>query len=124
MSEEQLLKLAKSLDCVYHPSVYTDRNIFLREAWRYEMTDTDAPLLINGTVYNEMKGAMGDISTAALYNVLDALFPNSFQANNSGGDPEKIIDLTYEQLVQTHQNYYHPSNSLMILYGDWIIANS
>ncbi|NLN65895.1 MAG: peptidase M16 [Clostridiaceae bacterium] len=119
MSEEQLLKLAEVyLDCVYHPSVYTDRNIFLREAWRYEMTDTDAPLLINGTVYNEMKGAMGDISTAALYNVLDALFPNSFQANNSGGDPEKIIDLTYEQLVQTHQNYYHPSNSLMILYGD------
>ncbi len=119
MSEEQLLKLSEVyLDCVYNPSVYSDKNIFLREAWRYEMADADAPLLINGTVYNEMKGSLGNISTAARYNVSDALFPNSIQSNISGGDPEKIKDLTYEQLVQTHQNYYHPSNSMMILYGN------
>lgn len=119
MSEEQLLKLAEVyLDCVYYPSVYTDKTIFLREAWRYEMADKDAPLIINGTVYNEMKGSLGNLSTAALYNVLDALYPNSIQANISGGDPQKIKDLTYEQLIQTHQTYYHPSNSLMILYGN------
>lgn len=119
MSEEQLLKLAEVyLDCVYYPSVYSDKNIFLREAWRYEMADANAPLMMNGTVYNEMKGSLGNITTAAYYNVLDALFPNSIQANISGGDPEKIKDLTYEQLIQTHQQYYHPSNSLMILYGN------
>lgn len=119
MSEDQLLKLTDVyLDCVYHPSVYTDKNIFLREAWRYEMEDADSPLVINGIVYNEMKGSLDNISTAAYYNVLDALFPNSIQANISGGDPDKIKDLTYEQLIKTHQTYYHPSNSLMILYGD------
>ena len=119
MSEAQLLKLAEVyLDCVYNPLVYTDENIFLREAWRFEMTDADAPLVINGTVYNEMKGALGDMSTAAFYNVLDALFPNSILANISGGDPNKIKYLTYERLLRTHQKYYHPSNSLMILYGD------
>lgn len=119
MSEDQLLKLADVyLDCVFHPLIYTDKNLFLREAWRYELSDADAPLVINGTVYNEMKGALGNISTAAYYNVLDALFPNSIQANISGGNPENVRDLTYEQLIQTHQNYYHPSNCLMILYGD------
>lgn len=119
MSEEQLLRLAEVyLDCVYYPLVYTDRNIFLREAWRYEMKNADSPLEISGTVYNEMKGSLGNISTAALYNVLDTLYPDSIQANVSGGDPDEIVNLTYDQLIKTHQTYYHPSNSLMILYGD------
>ena len=119
MSEEQLLKLTDVyMDCVYNPSVYNDKNIFLREAWRYEMADADSPLTISGTVYNEMKGALGNITSAANYNVMDALFPNSIQSNISGGDPEKIKDLTYEQIINTHKTYYHPSNSLMVLYGN------
>ncbi len=119
MSEEQLLKLAEVyLDCVYYPSIYTDKNIFQREAWRYEMADAAAPLEINGTVYNEMKGALGNLSSAAYYNVMKALYSNSIQTNISGGDPDYIKDLTYDQLIETHKNYYHPSNSLMILYGD------
>ncbi len=119
MSEEQLLKLTDVyMDCVYNPAVYTNKNIFLREAWRYEMQDADAPLGINGTVYNEMKGSLGNIATAAYYNVLKTLYPGSYQSNISGGDPEKMTDLTYEQLISTHEAYYHPSNSLMILYGD------
>ncbi|MHB8064655.1 MAG: insulinase family protein, partial [Ruminiclostridium sp.] len=119
MSEDQLLKLTDVyLDCVYHPSVYADKNIFSREAWRYEMSDANAPLSINGTVYNEMKGALGNISAAASENVLSALFTNSIQSNVSGGKPDDIKDLTYEQLKETHNTYYHPSNSLMILYGN------
>lgn len=119
MSEDQLLKLTDVyLDCVYHPSVYNDKNIFSREAWRYEMADANAPLSLTGTVYNEMKGALGNISAAAHYNVLEVLFPNSIQSNVSGGNPEDIKDLTYEQIIKTHKTYYHPSNSLMILYGN------
>jgi len=119
MSENQLLKLTDVyLDCVYHPSVYTDKKIFSREAWRYEMADAAAPLNITGTVYNEMKGALGNISAAAHYNVLEALFPNNIQSNVSGGKPEDIKNLTYDQLIKTHDSYYHPSNSLMILYGN------
>jgi Zn-dependent M16 (insulinase) family peptidase len=119
MSEEQLLKLTDVyLDCVYHPSVYTDRYIFNREAWRYELADRESDLNISGTVYNEMKGALGNITSAARYNVLKVLFPNSTQSTVSGGDPEKIKDLTYEQVLKTHDAYYQPSNSLMILYGN------
>jgi len=45
MSEEQLLKLTDVyLDCVYHPSVYNDKNIFSREAWRYEIFLKKIPL--------------------------------------------------------------------------------
>ncbi|ACL76776.1 insulinase family protein [Ruminiclostridium cellulolyticum] len=119
LSEDQLLKLAEVyLDCVYHPSVYNDKNIFKREAWRYEMTDSKADLNISGTVYNEMKGALGNITTAAAYNDLKTLFPNSTQSTISGGDPEKVKDLKYEDVIKTHQTYYHPSNSLMVLYGN------
>lgn len=119
MSEAQLLKLTDVyLDCVFHPSVYSDKNIFSREAWRYEMTNENAPLTITGIVYNEMKGALGNISTAARDNVNSALFPNSIQSNIEGGNPDDIKDLTYEQLIKTHDTYYHPSNSLMILYGN------
>jgi len=119
MSEEQLLKLTDVyMDCAYNPLIYTDKNIFLREAWRYEMADADSPLTISGIVYNEMKGSLGNISSAARNNVMDVLYPNSTQSNISGGDPEKIPDLTYEQIINTHKTYYHPSNSLMLLYGN------
>ncbi|WP_024831832.1 insulinase family protein [Ruminiclostridium josui] len=119
LSEDQLLKLAEVyLDCVYYPSVYNDKNIFKREAWRYEMADNKAELNISGTVYNEMKGALGNISTAAAYNDLKTLFPNSTQSTISGGDPDKVKDLTYEDVIKTHDTYYHPSNSLMVLYGN------
>lgn len=119
MSEEQLLKLTDVyLDCVYHPSVYTDKNIFKREAWRYEMADGKSDINISGTVYNEMKGALSSITVAANYNDMKALFPDSTQSTISGGDPDKIKDLTYEDVIKTHDTYYHPSNSLMVLYGN------
>jgi Zn-dependent M16 (insulinase) family peptidase len=119
MSEAQLLKFTDLyLDGVYNPLVTNDKNIFSREAWRYDMTDSDSPLTITGTVYNEMKGSLGNISTAAYYNVCNALFPNSVQSNISGGNPDNIKDLTYDQLIKTHNTYYQPSNSLMILYGN------
>lgn len=119
MSEDQLLRLADVyLDCVYNPMVYKEKNIFRREGWRYEIQDADGPLTINGTVYNEMKGNLSNITQAAYNNTLKTLFPGSPQSNISGGDPENIRNLTYDQLIETHRAYYHPSNSLMILYGD------
>jgi len=119
MSEDQLLKLADVyLDSVYNPLIYEEKNNFLRDGWRYEMEDADSPLTINGVVYNEMKGYFSNIYLTAFFNVLKTLFPDSPQSGTFGGDPEKIMDLTYEQLIETHKAYYHPSNSLMILYGD------
>jgi Zn-dependent M16 (insulinase) family peptidase len=36
----------------------------------------------------------------------------------SGGDPEAIPQLTYEEFNDYHKNYYHPVNSYIYLYGD------
>ena len=119
MSEAQLLKFTDMyMDCVFNPSVYEDKNIFAREAWRYEMADENAPLTITGTVYNEMKGSLGNINTSAYQNVLNTLFDGSYQANISGGDPKNIPDLSYDDLIKTHKNNYHPSNALIVLYGN------
>jgi len=118
MSEDQLLLITDYyLDSVFNPLLYTDELTFQRESWRYELTDADAPLNVNGTVYNEMKGAM-TIERAAYLNMLNALYPGSLAANNPGGIPEDILTMTYEDCVNFHQAYYHPSNVLIFLYGD------
>ncbi len=117
MSEDQLMKLADLyLDCVYNPLVYSDENIFKREAWRYELADEKSPLTVTGVVYNEMKAV--NINEAALRNVLKTLYPNSAQSYAAVGDPEVMTELTYDQLINYHKTYYHPSNSLMVLYGN------
>lgn len=119
MSEAQLLKFTDMyMDCVFNPYIYEDEKIFDREAWRYEKADKDTPISINGTVYSEMKGSVGNIQTSAFYNTLDALFPNSIVSNVSGGNPEDLLKLTYEQMIETHDTYYKPSNALITLYGD------
>jgi Zn-dependent M16 (insulinase) family peptidase len=46
------------------------------------------------------------------------LFPDNSYGVDSGGDPEKIPDLTFEQFSQFHQTCYHPSNARIFFYGD------
>lgn len=50
--------------------------------------------------------------------VLNTPFPDTSYANESGGDPEVIPELTYEQFLDFHRRYYHPSNSYIYLYGN------
>ena len=50
----------------------------------------------------------------------DHIFP---AINNSGGDPQKITDLTYEQLKTFHAEHYHPSNAKVFTYGDMPLAD-
>jgi Zn-dependent M16 (insulinase) family peptidase len=66
-------------------------------------------------VYNEMKGQMSDASYLFYTKFQDHLYP---AINNSGGDPQKITDLTWEQLRKFHADHYHPSNAKILTYGD------
>ncbi len=117
ISDEQLLKLADYyLDGVFNPLILTNKDIFEQEAWRYELESPDSELVLNGTVYSEMKGAISPY-TKAIYNSLKLLYPGSHNSAIFGGDPEIIPSLTYEDLVKYHSDYYRPSNSLVILYG-------
>ena len=106
------------LDAVFHPNIYKKEEIFKQEGWHYELEDKDAPVTINGVVYNEMKGAFSSPEGVLDRVVLKSLFPDTTYSNESGGDPEVIPELTYEQYLDFHRKFYHPCNSYIYLYGN------
>lgn len=106
------------MDAVLYPNIYEHEEIFRQEGWSYKLDDEDAKLEYNGVVYNEMKGAFSSPEGVLDRMVLNSLFPDTSYANESGGDPEVIPDLSYEQFLDFHRKYYHPSNSYIYLYGD------
>lgn len=105
------------LDAVFYPSIYTKPEILLQEGWHYEISSPDAPLTYSGVVFNEMKGALSDPDDQLENECLSAVFPDSVYSNESGGNPEFIPDLTYEQFIDFHKKYYSPANCYLYLYG-------
>lgn len=98
---------------------------FAQEGHRIEFEDTDNPdskLVYKGVVFNEMKGAMSSVPSTLWQTLCKYLYPNTTYHYNSGGDPEHIPDLSYEQLQSFYQTHYHPSNAIFMTYGD-ISAN-
>ena len=47
-----------------------------------------------------------------------AIFPDITYGYNSGGDPKVIPSLSYQELLDFHQQYYHPSRCLFFFYGN------
>lgn len=105
------------LDAVFHPNLYREEKIFRQEGWHFEAESADGPLTLNGVVYNEMKGAYSSVDGVMERAVNEVLFPGHPYAEESGGDPDFIPDLTYESYLDFHARYYHPSNSFIYLYG-------
>lgn len=104
------------IDAVFHPLI--TRQHLEQEGWHYELENADAPLIYKGVVFNEMKGAYSS-PDARLYRASQhTLFPDNAYANDSGGDPRVIPQLTYEQFTDFYRTYYHPSNALIYFYGD------
>ena len=106
------------MDAVFHPNIYKYQEIFKQEGWHYELESEDAPVTINGVVYNEMKGAFSSPDDVLSRQIMTSLFPDTTYANVSGGDPLHIPELTYEEYLDFHRRYYHPCNSYIYLYGD------
>lgn len=118
-SEDQLMKLTDIyLDSVYHPLIANDKRVFDREAWHYSLDDKDAPLSISGIVYNEMKTNYSSEDKTSLVNAKRTLLKDTNQRYNSGGVPDDIPTLSYDEFLKTYKKNYVPSNSFMILYGD------
>ncbi|KAK9416080.1 putative Metalloenzyme, LuxS/M16 peptidase-like protein [Seiridium unicorne] len=113
------------LDATLHPLL--KKTDFTQEGWRIgpenprvaekdgDAKPEDSKLVFKGVVYNEMKGQMSDAGYLFYIRFQDHIFP---AINNSGGDPQKITDLTYEQLKKFHADHYHPSNAKLLTYGD------
>ena len=110
------------LDAVFHPNIYKYEEIFKQEGWHYELESEDAPITYNGVVYNEMKGAFSSPESVLERSILNSLFPDNTYGNESGGDPVDIPNLTYQDYLDFHSKYYHPSNSYIYLYGDMDFA--
>lgn len=110
------------LDGVLHPSIYREPKIFLQEGWHYELFEEEGDLTINGVVYNEMKGAFSSPESVLDRFTRTVLFPDTTYCNESGGDPARIPDLTYEEFLNFHRQYYHPANSYIYLYGNMDMA--
>lgn len=106
------------MDAVFYPQIYTYEEIFMQEGWHYHILDEKDPLVYNGVVYNEMKGAFSDPQQILFRNILHSLYPDTAYGFESGGDPEYIPDLTYEEFKNFHSKFYHPSNSYIFLYGN------
>jgi Zn-dependent M16 (insulinase) family peptidase len=112
------------LDAVFHPRIYDKPEILMQEGWHYELNRLEDPITYRGVVYNEMKGAFSSPEQVLFRKVQEALFPDTPYGVESGGDPEVIPTLTYEQFVEFHRRYYHPSNSYIVLYGDMDIDDN
>lgn len=118
-NEQDLLNLmGVYLDAVFNPLLYRKQAVFEQEGWHYELEDAQAPLTYNGVVFNEMKGVMANAESVASYALMRALFPNSTYGHVSGGDPRAIPQLSYAAYKDAHTRHYHPSNALVVLYGN------
>lgn len=107
------------LDATFFPLL--DERDFAQEGHRLEFAapdDPDSELTFKGVVFNEMKGALSSPVQRLGLALQSRLFPTTTYHHNSGGDPEAIPDLTYEQLKAFHARHYHPSNAIFLTYGD------
>ncbi len=103
-------------DVVFHPLLL--KSTFEQEGWHYHLENLDDPINYMGVVFNEMKGAFSDPIRSLFHHTFGGLMPESTYAHESGGDPRRIPDLSYEQFVDFHRSHYHPSNSTFFFYGD------
>ena len=107
------------LDAVFFTRL--DELDFLQEGHRVEFKEADNPdseLEYKGVVFNEMKGAMSSAVSVLWQETSKYLYPTSTYHYNSGGEPQDIPDLTYQQLKDFHKKHYHPSNAVFMTFGD------
>ncbi len=114
--------LQKDFDNLF--SVYTDAvfaPLLREETFQQEgvrMVCEGEACHFEGVVYNEMLGGSADHDTIVGRNSVRSLFPDTPYAFDSGGDPEHIIQLNYQQFLAFYSMFYHPSNCKLFMYGD------
>ena len=107
------------LDATFHPRL--KKTSFLQEGHRLEFSEpknTNSALQFQGIVYNEMKGDMSSPDSRLWEEIHKRLLPDLTYSFNSGGDPKEIPNLSYEELIEFHKTYYHPSRCIFFFYGD------
>ena len=104
------------LDSVFFPLITEE--FFKQEGWHYFLEELSDDLQYKGVVYNEMKGVYSSPDSVLMETSQQSLFPDITYGLDSGGNPEEIPNLTYENFIQFHKLFYHPSNAKFVFYGD------
>ncbi len=107
------------LDAVFHPLLHPTH--FGQEGYHFAFDppdDINGRFVVKGIVYNEMRGAYSSANERMQRAIERGLFPDSLYRHDAGGDPDSILDLQYKDFVAYHRRYYHPSNALIVHYGN------
>ncbi|MEN9389220.1 MAG: Protein HypA [Candidatus Parcubacteria bacterium] len=116
INQKELLNMAGVyLDSVFFPNLSV--NTFMQEGWRYDLSQS-GEMVYSGVVFNEMKGHFANSDTFIASQVQRDLLVGTDYAYDAGGIPSSIPTLTYDQFLNFHKKYYHPSNSYAFIYGD------
>ncbi|CEP60812.1 pitrilysin family metalloprotease LALA0_S02e00188g [Lachancea lanzarotensis] len=110
------------IDATFNPLLRHED--FLQEGWRLENSDLKDPksdIVFKGVVYNEMKGQISSSNYQFWTKFQQNIYPS---LNNSGGDPQKITDLHYHELLSFHAKHYHPSNAKTFTYGNFALGDT
>lgn len=104
-------------DVVFFPKL--EKDTFLQEGWRYEIKEENGEKKVqySGVVYNEMIGAYSNPGRVSYVEMLKAVYAGSQYENFSGGHPVDITNLQYEEFLDFHKKYYHPSNATFYTFG-------
>ena len=117
MNEKDLMNLMSIYtDAVFRPLIHDNENSFRQEGWHIELDENGKPFY-QGVVYNEMKGALGDPDEQLFIATFREAYEPCQFTTVSGGHPDEIVKLSYEQFTAAHKKYYHPSNARFYLYG-------
>lgn len=103
------------LDAVFHPRLSEDT--FRQEGWHVEAVE-GRPWTYKGVVYNEMKGAYSSPDSVLAEKSQQAVFPDTLYSLDSGGDPQRIPDLSYRAFCDFHRSHYQPGNARFFFWGD------
>ncbi|XP_077224927.1 presequence protease 1, chloroplastic/mitochondrial-like isoform X1 [Tasmannia lanceolata] len=106
------------LDAVFFPKCVEDFQTFQQEGWHYELNNPAEEITYKGVVFNEMKGVYSQPDNILGRISQQALFPDNTYGVDSGGDPQDIPKLTFDEFKDFHRKYYHPSNARIWFYGD------
>ncbi|KAH8261545.1 hypothetical protein KR044_010912, partial [Drosophila immigrans] len=119
MNEADFRNLQKVyLDAVFRPNLL--RMDFMLEGWRLEhqdVHDRNSDIVFKGIVLNEMIGSYADNSTSFKHTMLNYILPSHSYRHSTAGNPLEIPNLSHENLVNYHRQYYHPSNARIFCCG-------
>ncbi len=105
------------LDGIFNPNILWEENILRQEGKRYDQ-NSKGELVYNGVVLQEMMSYYGNPDVTLENMILKSMLKDGAYKFDSGGDPNKIVDLSFEDFKTFYKKYYGTKNTKIFLYGD------